>query len=92
MTENESKILTKVNDKLEALHKRFDEHSNNHAVSDYKLAQLVDVAAKHGNALYGNGRPGLLTDMATIKKVHNWILGIAASVTAAIIIAHFVRR
>jgi hypothetical protein len=92
MTETESKLLTGLSDKMDALHRRFDGHEKEHAVAAYKLEQISQSQHEHKKALYGNGKAGLLTDMAKLKSVLNWLLGIASGVIVAALIAHFVRR
>jgi hypothetical protein len=92
MTENESKLLTKVSEKIDALFKKYDDHKLDLHDLKRDVKTVCESVDKHGACLYGNGKPGLLTDMAKIKSVLNWVLGIAGSVMAAIIIAYIVKR
>jgi hypothetical protein len=101
MTESESKLLTglyeevkAVRAKIEALHRRHDEHEKEHAREEARGEITHALAQKHDAAIYGDGlsKEGLATSVSKIKGLLNWLIAIAGSVLAAIIIAHFVRR
>lgn len=64
---------TEMLDKLTAIEKYMAVHAEQHKGIDARIKGLVDVAEKHNDVLYGNGRAGLVTKVRIIC----WSLGLS---------------